>query len=85
LYLSSSACRTQAIGQPDIGLAVVIDEFDSLDRVAHRADVAGQAHTLGHIPAGAEEIHHVAFGAQGRVALDHVRLPAVPAQEHGEG
>ena len=66
------------------GGAVGRDEVERLDRIAHRAQVIDETHALGDVPAGAEEVHHVAFGAQARLALDHQRREAVTLEFDGK-
>ena len=65
-------------------MPLAIDEFQRVDRVADGAQGFDQAHALGHVPAGAEEVHHVAFGAQAGLALDHQRIEAVALELDGE-
>jgi hypothetical protein len=43
-----------------------------------------QPHAFGDVPARAEEVHHVAFGAQALVALDHEEIMAVVFQQDGQ-
>src|SRR6185312_12464482 len=61
-----------------------VDEFKFVDRIADRAQSRDQTHAVGYVPAAAEEIHHVAFGAQTRLALDHQRRKAAALELEGE-
>jgi hypothetical protein len=67
------------------GLAGGADEFERVDRIAEIVQALEQAHALRDVPAAAEEVHHVAFAAQCRLALDHQRIEAVPLELDGEG
>ena len=67
-----------------VGFSRGVDEFKLVDRVADRAQGRDQSHAVGDVPAGAEEIHHVAFGAQARLALDHQRRKAAALKLDGE-
>ena len=68
-----------------IGLSLPVGEFKIVDRVAHGAQCLNQADAAGDVPVRAEEIHHIAFGAQARLALDYHRFEAAPLELDGEG
>ena len=65
-------------------VALRVDELQGVDRVANGAQFVDETHALGDVPAGAEEIHHVAVGRQCRLALDHQRLEPLLLQQNGE-
>jgi hypothetical protein len=68
-----------------VGTAARIHEFERVDRVAHGAQLAGKAHAFGHVPAGAEEIHHVAFAPKAALTLNQQRIEAGLLELNSEG
>jgi len=68
----------------DVRRARAVDEFEGVDGVADVPQGLREAHAFGHVPASAEEIHHVAFAAQARLALDYQRIETVALELDGE-
>jgi len=68
-----------------VGTAARIHEFKRVDRVVHGTQLAGKAHAFGHVPAGAEEIHHVVFAPKAALTLDQQRIEAGLLELDGEG
>ncbi len=66
-------------------MPLTVDELQPVDRVMDGAKLRHEFHALGHVPARAEEIHHVALGPDRTVALDHERRATLLFQPNGEG
>jgi len=49
-----------------------------------RPALGGKAHAFGHVPAGAEEIYHVAFAPKAALSLDQQRIEAGLRKLDGE-